>query len=40
MWLPKSTIVYKDMDIDILGQVTNFINLNSILRESVIFLKL
>jgi len=29
MWIPKSTIVYKDMRTDILGQITDFINLKS-----------
>ena len=36
MWIPKSTIVYKDMGIDILGQVTNFINLKSMPKKMLI----
>ena len=36
MWIPKSTIVYKDMEADILGQITKFINLKSMPDKMVI----
>ena len=36
MWIPKSTIVYKDMKVDILGQITNFINLKSMPDKMII----